>query len=429
MDIDEGLDLSQVAERCYTAFLHTTSPESQLELMRALRLTEGLMGVTVIDDGWNAFLPKGLGGLVTREVVGPLEVEHLDASPEREVFIDHFEEGVDAFFPEGLLHSEKAELFSLAWIARQKPNGDKTRRDFIINARKDLIEAFIGRRYDNEEAYHGVAIQDVLETASWLRNGTRRSIFAGGDWQPIDPAEFFRLNPSLLKYGQEQIAHAAEKLRVLSRCPLDKLLASAQRGIYRCITKPERVEEELSEMQELGLLPLVTRRPDILNYPLAVLKDKEDAYVAMGIPLETVRSEAKFYVYKPETIQGRINLVRQGLAMAEPYLDKDEAELLLAEFCANSRFVLDCGTPKITAVGDLIKKYARPTDWAEVRGMRDPDNPRSIYLSVLTAFARTRVAIIEEAMEENPEDNIFLKARAIVNQVKARQKRTRRARQ
>ncbi len=427
MDVSNGLALDGVAQECYEAFLRTNSEQTQDELLRAMRLSEGILGLLTIQSPEHVSeVPLSLGGLlVAREVVSDIEVQDAEPSAERELFIQWFEKGIEAFQPEPILHSEKAELFALAWQAQQRPNGDKAEKLRIINARADLIERLTGKRYESEETYHGISMLDIFQTAHWIRGGHPDGTM--GEERAVDPVDVYALNPSLYKYSQEQIARSAQRLADSSGAPIDKILTSAHRGIYRGINNAQQIDTELAKMRELGILHHAKRRPDIFNYPLKVLLEKEDQYVAMGIPLEVIRSEAKFYVYKPETILDRIQLVDSALEAAAGYLSPQERQFIGQEFRSKPRLIIDCGRPKIAATIALIQQYATPRQWAEVRAQMKPDNPFSMYASILQAFGRLRLSVIETEFLASPDANLFLTARQIINAGKVEQARRRRS--
>lgn len=349
-----------------------------------------------------------------------------EAQETRETFIATFEGGAEAFFPEGLTPPEKAQLYDTYVLATRRPDGRADVNQTIYEARAQIIERLIGKRFESLDAYHGINICDLFEVAGWLYGENDEAVGARG-WT-VDPIDVFKPNPGLLHVKPEALRAGAEELAGYSGVPIADILVQSHRGLYRYAQNPTAMQAEIDAHRDRGTIEQIRRRPDILNYPLAVLKKKEAAYTAMGIPLEAVRANGKFYVYRPERIQDRIDTLTSVIAGYDCLTEEDRT-VLLERFITTPRLILDCGADKIKAIGALVSAHAQPEHWHQAMELlgqhRQGDTPQGAALFYLGRVSTTR---LKTAMQANPDSNIFILARDLVNKPKAEQKRVRRAR-
>lgn len=413
-------DLATLSDQYFEHFQRSVTAETQEVWLRGIRLTEGMLGIIDPVDP-DASVSSKLGALLSRELVELTPVEEVEVDVEREVFISRFTAGINAFFPEGLPNSRKAELFSTALIAQQKPNGRKEQREEVITARADLIEALIGKRYDNEETYHGVGIVDLFEAASWMRGLDDHQL--DRTWS-VDPKDVYSVNPQLLRYSHEQLKFSADRLVALSGASIDQILTKAQRGVYRYLNNSAKMAGDIEGLAKHDLLRHVQKRPDILNYPLDVLLKKEKEYVAMGIPLDAVRSSAKFYVYRTETIRDRIAAIDESLELFASHLSAEEVSHIRQIILARPRLIVDCGRPKIEGIRQLILDFGTPEQWnTTIRQNQSPKHDTDPIANLLMGFGRLPVAEVRAEMEELPGQNLFATVRSAYNRKRATKRR------
>lgn len=341
-------------------------------------------------------------------------VEHTnDPTQETEQFIEIFERGIDAFYPEGTTYEQRMRLFDLARKGNQKA-GPSIPAATVHAARADFIEALVGVRYDSPRTYRGANIANILQNAAWMRQDV-----ATDDHAPkqatTDPSIVLRLNPPLMFMATERLTQATEGLAGATGISQKTLLERASRAVYKYSQDPDTVATQIAGLKEMGIAHHLLARPDILNYPLPVIRRLETQYQAMGIPLDTIRGNAKFYVYKPERLRGRITAFEQELHGFGQYISAEQAAIMLEEFKSKSRIVVDCGERKIHSTADLIRTYATPAHWQEALTSMRHNDDRPPEAAVLFYLARVSYATLKAVMEADPSQNIFLAARQIKN--------------
>lgn len=365
-------------------------------------------------------------GTLLNMSLGHIEIDPLQEQEQSDLFIENFEHGIDAFFPEGLTAPEKAQLFDTYALASQRPNGRTDVNKTIYEARAQIIEQLIDKRFESLEAYHGINVSDVFAMAGWLYGHSEEEVATRG-WS-VDPVTVYKPNPGLLHIKPNVLQTSAEGLAQDTGMSMSDVLTRAHRGLYRYAQNPQLVQAEISEHRARGTLKQILQRPDILNYPLHVLEQKEADYVAMGIPLDDVRANGKFYVYRTERIEGRIKLLGQSLTEFDCLTSQDHA-VLMDRFVTTPRLVLDCGEKKIQTIVELVTRYASVSQWVqalhELGQHRQGDTPQG---AVLYYFGRVNTEKLQATMQADPKQNIFLVARDLVNGPKAEQKRAREAR-
>jgi hypothetical protein len=419
--------IGNFSKRSFEVFSHTENPELQSEVMRLMHLADKL-GVAALESSAEICASQqdeilsGIGGVLLTELEQIEVSESLVEDEQRETLIKNFEGSMDIFFPEGIALSEKAKLFSLTTQAATCPdkNSKKQDNESIYEARAELIEALIGKRYGDSNFYKGISVNEIFETAQWMYGGTEDEYQERG-WS-IDPVEAFKLNPQFLRYNKDKLEHATNSLADKIGVPVEKILTSAHRGIYRYINAPEKVEAEIDTLLEMGFTPAYfKRRPDLLNYPLKVIIERENALVAMGISLDVVRSNEKFYLYKPETIKERIDTIQQYITkLSENIISTEEAEIMMSQYLSRKSFLLDYGKDRIKTNLNIVMHYAQPVHWIEALRDAQVEDLNAKIGSILYNVLKVKPNDISQALENAPTKNVFTVARKIVNKNKNR---------
>lgn len=426
MNLYDVASTSEVSRYCFELFTRTSDQGSKDELQRLIKLADNLgeavLGTEVYISGVQQdAVSENVGTVVLNELSNLELVVEEDVSPERQRLIDSFDKGIDAFFPEGISTSYRTELFILADTAYGRPNGKSEENTVIYESRKKLIFELLEKTYDSQKFYHGVSVVDLFETADWLYGGSEDQHEQQG-WS-IDPRLPYQLNPQLLRYDKETIQSTSTSFSEHVGIPVPTLLTSAARGNYRYLQSPEAVQQEIIKLKELGIdNAALKRRPDILNYPLKVLQQKEKDYIAMGVPKAVVRSTEKFFVYKTETIKERIDLLDVFIDKLEStVLDKESAELAKQTVRENKSLMLEFGKDRIKSNTGLVLQYAHDYNWNEAveeASILTNDALKSVIYNMLKA----KPDELKKYMELNPNENIYRVARKLVHKSKTKKK-------
>lgn len=415
------------SKRSFEVYSHTENPELQSEVMRLMHLADKL-GIAALESSTEICASQqdeilsGIGGVLLTELDQINVSESVVEDEQRETLVKNFESSMDIFFPEGIALAEKAKLFSLTTRASTCPDRNGTKQDNknIYEARAELIEALIGKRYGDSNFYKGISVNEIFETAQWMHGGTEEEYQERG-WS-VDPVEAFKLNPQFLRYNKDKLEHATTSLADKIGVPVEKILTSAHRGIYRYINAPEKVEAEIDTLLEMGFKPdYFKRRPDILNYPLRVFVEREDALVAMRISLDVIRSNEKFYLYKPETIKERIDTIQQYVTkLNENIISTEEAEIMMSQYLSRKSFLLDYGKDRIKSNMNIVMHYAQPVHWIEALRDAQVEGNEAKIGAILYNVLKVKPDDLSQALENTPTKNVFTVARKIINKNKNR---------
>ncbi len=424
----------EAGQQGYHHFVRTQSGPARLALLDAMQAADEAATALPIDSDTSDYNFSTLDEVVPFVgAVTQLEAtltEITDAShpefegEEEQQFAELFDRGIEAYFPEGIAWSEKARLFELAQLGNTNPPKGHTKADNrpIYEARADFIEGLTGKRFELFDSYQGIHVSEILQAAVWLYGDSDETVQQRG-WT-ITPRDVFTPNLDLMRFSAARLEATATQLAELTGMPIEKVF-SAHRGLYRFSQHREVVAGEMRAYKAMGIDTLIARRPDILDYPIKIIREKERAYMKMGIPLSTIRSHEKFYVYRPETIQGRIDTFQETLEHFADYLDPEEATLLMQEFKRRARVIIDCGEDKIKTMTRLIRLYGNAIHWDNAINEPQPNQKSPPQVSMLLNLARVSTAKLTAHMAANPEDNIFIAARRLVNAQKKTAKQRR----
>lgn len=409
-----------VMSQSYDVYIRMADGPARIALLGVIDAAEDLLtGLPLVGPTHSSEIP--LFGVAAG--MGRLALDIAQSSGRAEVqptenFIQIFERGIDAFFSEGISTGDKARLFDLAMQASQKPAPSKADNEALYQARSDIIFALFGKRLTGMRSYQGVNIEDMFKTAAWLHGETHEVVHERG-WS-LDPKVILGQNLSLLRRSPEQLDKASTELADIAEVTQKDILEHAGRALYRYGHQAELMRHEIREMAEMGTLELVKKRPDILNYPVKVQLEVEDAYVSMGMDRTEVRKHAKLYVYKPETIKDRLHEIEKCIAAIDAHLDPTEIEKTVQEILSTPALLIEYGKARIMQRAQLVAQYASQSDWHEV-----VDNPHTNAAdaprrAALANVLRAKEADLKAALEAEPEVNIFIAARTIVNQNKTK---------